>query len=258
MMREEFGARDPRSLAINVAAHTSGATMTVPQLVNNVVRGTSQTLALHLAGVRAMEISAFDEAMRTPSKEAHIVALRTQQIVQLETGVTDIADPLGGSYYVEALTDEMERRIEARVHEIEQLGDVCDLQQQGYFRAIFAEAMVDRAREVNDGSRPVVGVNCHVMAPEDDTVLRDLAEQRIDPCYEHIDEVGAWKAARDSSAVAAALDRLEAVGRDRSANVIPAIVDALRADVTVGESIGALREAYGAPYDPFGGTERPA
>jgi methylmalonyl-CoA mutase, N-terminal domain len=258
MMRDEFGAQDPRSLAINVAAHTSGATMTGPQLVNNVVRGTSQTLALYMAGVRAMEISAFDEPIRTPSKQAHVVGLRTQQVVQLETGVTDVADPLGGSYYVEALTDETERRIEERVREIEERGDVAELHSQGFFRSIFADAMVERAREVDEGIKPVVGVNCHRMDPADDTLLRDIAEERIEPYYEIIDEVRAWKAARDLGAVGAALRELEAAGRDRSRNIMGPLVDALDADVTMGEAVGVLRQAYGAPYDPLGGAERPA
>ncbi|HWV35503.1 MAG TPA: methylmalonyl-CoA mutase family protein, partial [Thermomicrobiales bacterium] len=109
MMRDDFGATDPRSWAVNVAAHSSGVTMTSEQLVNNVVRGTSQALSLYLAGVRAMEISAFDEPIRTPSREAHIVGLRTQQILQLEARASDVADPLGGSYFIEALTDEVEQ-----------------------------------------------------------------------------------------------------------------------------------------------------
>src|SRR6202011_4983344 len=112
---EEFGAKDPRSLAINVAAHTSGATMTPEQLVNNIVRGATQTVALTMAGVRAMEISAFDEAIRTPSQEAHLIAIRPQQVVQVESGVGRVADPLGGSYYIEALTDELDRKIEERL-----------------------------------------------------------------------------------------------------------------------------------------------
>ncbi|UGS36922.1 methylmalonyl-CoA mutase family protein [Capillimicrobium parvum] len=257
MMRDEFGARDPRSLDIKVAAHTSGATMTSAQLVNNVVRGAIQTLALTMAGVRAMEISAFDEAVRTPSREAHIVSLRTQQIVALETDVADVEDPFAGSHHVEALTDELERAIEARVREIEGLGDIADLSSQGYFRAIFAEAMVDRAREIDDGSRPVVGVNAHRLAPEDDTLLRDIAEKRIEPYYDVIDEVRAWKAARDVPTVAAALDVLEDAARWREANLMPALVAALEADATMGECTGVMREAYGAPYDPLGGAERP-
>jgi methylmalonyl-CoA mutase N-terminal domain/subunit len=258
MMRDEFGARDPRSLAINVTAHTSGATMQSRQLMNNVVRGAVQTLALYMAGVHAMEISAFDEAIRTPSPEAHVVALRTQQVVALESGVGDVADPLGGSYYVEALTDEIEERVWARVAQIESLGDPLELAEQGFFRGLFAEAMVDRAREVSSGERPVVGVNVHTVPPERDTLLRDLAEARIEPSYEVIDEIRAWKAQRDLGPVGAALTRLEAVGRDREANLMEPLVDALEAEASVGECIGVLRQAYGWDYDPLGRAERPA
>jgi methylmalonyl-CoA mutase N-terminal domain/subunit len=257
MMRDDFGAQDPRSLAINVAAHTSGATMTPEQLVNNIVRGAMQTLSLTMAGVRAMEISAFDEAIRTPSAESHLIAIRTQQVVQIESGAGDVADPLGGSYYVEALTEELERQIEERFRSIEELGDILDLSHQGFFRAIFAEAMVERAREIEEGRQLVVGHNVHKMAPEDDTLLRDIAEERIEPDYALAEEFGEWRHNRDLPRVVAALDDLEAAGRDESRNVTAAIVEALEADASMGECIGVLREAYGAPYDPLGGAERP-
>jgi methylmalonyl-CoA mutase N-terminal domain/subunit len=257
MMREEFGATDPRSLAINVAAHTSGATMTRQQLPNNIVRGTSQTLALYMAGVRAMEISAFDEPIRTPSKDAHIVGLRTQQIVALETGVAEVADPLGGSFYVEALTDETEAKIAARVEEIEAMGTVAELQGRGYFRAIFAEAMVERSREVDSGTRPVVGVNCHRIDDASDTMLREIAEERIEPDYEIAAEIAEWKRGRDGAEITRALAALEECSDDRGANVIPAIVAGFEAGATMGEMAGVLRESYGHPYDPLHGTKRP-
>ncbi len=258
MMRDEFAAKDPRSLAINVAAHTSGASMTAEQLTNNIVRGASQTLALTMAGVRAMEISAFDEAIRTPSQAAHIVAIRTQQVIQEESGVGDVADPLGGSFYVEALTDEFERRIEERIHFIEGLGDILELSSAGFFRSIFAEAMVDRAREVADGTRRVVGVNCHRLEAEKDTLLRDISEQRIEPCYELVDEVKEWRSSRDLATVVQSLDALAEVGRNPTANTTAAIVDAFDAGASMGECIGVLREVYGAPYDPLDrAAERP-
>jgi methylmalonyl-CoA mutase N-terminal domain/subunit len=256
MMREEFGAKDARSLAINVAAHTSGATMTSRQIANNIARGAIQALMLTLAGVRAMEISAFDEAVRTPSREAHLIGLRTQHVVRLETGAADVADPLGGSWYLESLTDELEGAIQQRIDFIEGLGDVVELAEGGFFRAIFAEAMVDRAREVADGSVPVVGVNVNQVPLEDDTLLRDVAEERIEPCYERIDEIRAWRVARDHQGVVAALDRLEQIARDGS-NVMPGLVAALRADCSMGECIGVLRECHGRPYDPLRGMERP-
>ncbi|MCW2990659.1 MAG: hypothetical protein JWM73_1253 [Solirubrobacterales bacterium] len=256
MMRDEFGAKDPRSLAINVAAHTSGATMTSRQIANNISRGAIQALALTLAGVRAMEISAFDEAIRTPSREAHLIGLRTQHVVRLETGAADVADPLGGSWYVEALTDDLERRILERVRFIEDLGDVVELAEGGFFRAIFAEAMVDRAKEVTEGRRPVVGVNVNEVPLEDDTLLRDMAEERIAPCYERIEEIKAWRAGRDHGAVVAALDGLEQTCRS-GANVMPGLLEALRADASMGECIGVLRECHGRPYDPLRCVERP-
>jgi methylmalonyl-CoA mutase N-terminal domain/subunit len=231
--------------------------MTSQQLTNNIVRGTSQTLALYLAGVRAVEISAFDEPIRTPSRQAHIVGLRTQQIVQVETGVTDVVDPLGGSYYVEALTDETERLIEERVRHIESQGDISDLHAQGFFRSIFVEAMVQRAQEVQDGTRRMVGANCHMLPPEEDTMLRDIASVRIEPYYGVIDEVVEWKSRRDMPTVLRALDRLESAGRDTTCNLMPDLVAALEADVTMGEAAGVLREAYGYPYDPLHGTARP-
>jgi len=256
MMRDEFGAKDPRSLAINVAAHTSGATMTSRQIANNITRGAVQALALTLAGVRAMEISAFDEAIRTPSKEAHLIGLSTQHVVRLETGAADVADPLGGSWYVEKLTDEMEEKIQARIDFIEGLGDVVELAQQGFFRAIFAEAMVERAREVSEGRKPVVGVNVNEIPLEKDQLLRDIAEERIEPFYERIDQIKAWRAARDHAGVVASLDALEVVCRE-DRNIMPALVGALRADASMGECIGVLRECYGKPYDPLKCVERP-
>jgi methylmalonyl-CoA mutase N-terminal domain/subunit len=257
MMESEFGARDPRSLKINVAAHTSGATMTAVQLPNNIVRGTVQTIALLLAGVRAMEISAFDEALRTPSHEAHVVALRTQQVVQLETGVTDVADPLAGSTYVEELTSAYERRITERIAEIDGLGTIQELCEQGYFRGVFADALVDRASEVTDGSRAVVGVNVHTMDSADDTLLRAVSEQRIEPSWDHIERIRSWKAGRSIAAARAALSELEGAAREPDVNLMPALIDALDAQCSFGECTGVMRESYGDAYDPFGGLARP-
>jgi len=256
MMRDEFGARDPRSLAINVAAHTSGATMTAQQLGNNIARGAIQATALYMAGVRAMEISAFDEALRTPSKDAHVVALGTQHVVQLESGVADVADPLGGSWYVESLTGEVEGRIRARIAQIEADGDVVELAERGYFRTIFEEAMVANDTALRGGERAVVGVNVNRIPAARDTLLREVAEERIEPDYERIAAIADWRAGRDRAAVVASLDRLEAGCRD-GANVMPGLLEALRAEASMGECIGVLRECYGRPYDPLGGTERP-
>jgi methylmalonyl-CoA mutase N-terminal domain/subunit len=251
MMREEFGATDPRSWNGHVTVHTSGASLTAQQPVNNVVRGAVQALAMALAGVKAMEVSAFDEALRTPSDAAHRVALRTQQIVALETDVLEAADPLAGSAHLEHLTDTVEEAILARVKEIEALGDPGTLSEQGWFRRVFEEEMVQRSREVADGSRPVVGVNCFTVPDADDTLLRDEVEAKIEPCVEHIDAVRRWKEARPPAPLAAALARVEADGADPGVNLVDTFVAALAAGATVGEITGALRLAAGLPADPY-------
>ena len=136
MMKEEFGAEDPRSWAVVITCHTSGLSLTAQQPANNIVRGTLQAVALVLAGVDTLEISAFDEAYRTPSPESHLVALRTQQVIHLESNVSKVADPLGGSYFVEALTDETETRIWDMIMEIEAKGNPAELSDSGWFRRV--------------------------------------------------------------------------------------------------------------------------
>ena len=251
MMRDEFGARDPRSWSVNVSAHTAGSALTAEQPINNVVRGTAQALALVLAGVQAIEISTFDEAYRTPSPEAHLVGLRTQQILALEAGVARVADPLGGSYYVESLTDEMERRIRRRIDEIERRGDAADLSAQGWFRSILESAMVTRVREIQDGTIPRVGVNVFRVPEQDDRLLREVAEGKIEPCQEHVERIRSFKISRDHRRVRPAVDGVFEAARDPRAALLPPIQGALGAGATLGEISGALRAAYDVDRDPF-------
>ena len=187
MMREEFGATDPRSWSVNIAVHTSGLTLTAAQPANNIVRGAVQALAMAMAGVQGLEISTFDEPFRTPSAIAHQTAIRTQQVIQTETNITAVEDPLGGSWYLESLTDELERRIDAAVRQMEALGDVGTLVESGYFRNIFLHGMDRHSRAVQSGELRIVGVNEHVIAPEDDRFLRDIAEQRFEPDYAQVE-----------------------------------------------------------------------
>ncbi len=257
MMRDEFGAEDPRSLAVNVSAHTSGLSLTAQQPANNIVRGTAQALALALAGVQALEVSTFDEAYRTPSEEAHMVGLRTQQILQLESRVTEVADPLGGSYFVESLTDEMEERIWSMVQEIEALGDPADLSDSGWFRRIFDEAAERYSRAIGDGSLPKVGVNVHTIPADQDRLLRDVSERKIEPFRDRIDQVAAYRRSRDNTAAQAALEALFESARDRKANLMPPVIEATKAGATMGEMAGVMRMAYGKPADPYGAVPPP-
>ena len=252
MMRDEFGAADPRSWAVNIAAHTSGLSLTAQQPVNNVVRGAIQTLALACAGVQAIEVSTFDEAFRTPSPEAHLVGLRTQQVVHLESNVTQVADPLGGSYCVEALTDALEQRIGDMVQSIEAAGDAAQLSDSGWFRSLFQAAMERHARAIADGTLQQVGLNVHRVADEEDRLLRETAERKIEPCRERIAWIKSYRAQRDAGRLRASLDTLTACACDAQANLMPAIIAATEAGATMGEMAGVLRRAYGHPADPFG------
>jgi len=258
MMREEFGARDPRSWSCAITAHTSGLSLTMAQPVNNVARGAVQGLALALAGVQAVEISCFDEAYRTPSHDSHMVSLRTQQIVQLEAGAGRVADPLGGSYFVESLTDEIESRILDMVKEIESMGPLKQVSESGWFRRLFQNAMTRRAKAIQDGSETQIGLNAFEIPEDQDRLLRDHSESKLEPCWERIDEIRRFKDDRDSGAVAEHFARIRSVGAATEVNLIEPIAHALEADLTQGEIAGALRLGVGETYDPLGQMEPPA
>ena len=250
MMRDEFGATDDRSCSINIAVHTSGLTLTAAQPVNNIARGALQGLAMAMAGVQGIEISTFDEPFRTPSPTAHLVALRTQQIIQLETRAGDVVDPLGGSWYVESLTDDLERRIDDEVRRLESLGDIGDLVERGVFRTMFHAAMDRHSRRVHSGELPVVGVNCHSMASADDHLLRDIAQERFAADHQHVERIRRWRTERDTAAAALALERVRAAADDGT-DLMGPIVGALSSEASIGEITGALREGSGRPADPF-------
>ncbi len=197
MMKEDFGATDPRSWAVVITCHTSGLSLTAQQPFNNIVRGTVQAMALVLAGVDALEISAFDEAYRTPSPESHLVALRTQQVIHLESNISKVVDPLGGSYYMETLTDELENRIRDMIMEIEAKGDPAELSDSGWFRRFFEERMDRYSRQISSGELPKVGVNVHVVPDSEDKLLRDVAEAKIEPCWSHVEQIERFKESRD-------------------------------------------------------------
>ncbi len=254
MMRDEFGAKDPRSHGVVVTSHTSGLSLTAQQPVNNIIRGSIQAMALALGGVQAMEVSAFDEAFRTPSPESHMIGLRTQQIVALESKAAQVADPLGGSHYVEYLTDQMEERIVNRVHQLEAMGDADELEKRGVFEQIFQDAMAKQQRDVSKGHEPLVGVNCHTIPEEEDTLLRDVAERKITPYHAFVEEIVEWKKARDMDKVRDSLKRFaETIEEDQ--NVVEATQNCLNEGVTFGELKGTARQVFGLEYDSYGMVE---
>lgn len=257
MMKEEFGAKDPRSHAVVITCHTSGLSLTAQQPFNNVVRGAIQSLALVLSGVHAIEISAFDEAYRTPSPESHMVGLRTQQVIHLETGVTKVSDPLGGSYYVEALTDEVEKRIWDMVRDIESRGDPAVLSEQGWFKKFFEDVAARYARQIQDQTLMKVGLNCHRIPEEEDTLLKEVAESKIEPYRERVERISAYKKARDTARMRSVLEALRQAAATEGPDLMEPIIAAFEAGATMGEIAGMLRMGYGWSYDPLNMEEPP-
>ncbi len=252
MMKEEFGAKDRRSWAPIITSHTSGMAMTAQQPANNIIRGALQSLSLVLGGVQAVEISAFDEAYRTPSPESHLVGLRTQQIIGLETGVTRVVDPLAGSYYVETLTDEMEKNILEMINSIESKGDPARLSEDGWFKTFFENIMARYAKQVEDGELQKVGLNCLQLPPEEDTLLKEVSEKKIEPYKDHIGIIKEFKKNRDQTRLKSVLEKLFEKTKGKKENLSTVTIEALEANATVGEIAGVMRMAYGLPYDPFG------
>jgi len=257
MMKEEFGAADPRSWAPVITCHTSGLSLTAQQPVNNIVRGTLQALALVLAGVQALEISAFDEAFRTPSPESHLVGLRTQQIIGLETNVTKVVDPLGGAYYVEALTDQIETRIRDMILDIESKGDPAELSDKGWFKNFFDDVMARYAKQIAEGELPKVGLNCFKIPEEEDTLLREVAESKIEPSRDRVQKIKEYKKTRDQKKVKAVLQHCYQEAKGDKGNLTYPIIQAFVAGATMGEIAGVMRMAYDYPYDPHGMLEPP-
>ncbi|MCP3988750.1 MAG: hypothetical protein GY724_06740, partial [Actinomycetia bacterium] len=256
MMKEEFGAKDPRSQAVNIAVHTSGLSLTTEQPANNIVRGAVQTVALGLAGVSALEISTFDEGYRTPSKQAHLVGLRTQQIIDLETNINSVQDPFGGSWFMESLTDEVEAKILAMVDDIESRGDPADLVESGFFKQFFHGTMGRYHHQVHDGDVVKVGMNVHQMPPDEDTLLRDISEEKIEPLFDRIEKLGSYRTSRDQPRLLASFQQLHDVIQTDE-NMVPAVLECTRAGATMGEVAGIMRQAWGTPYDPYGYLESP-
>jgi methylmalonyl-CoA mutase N-terminal domain/subunit len=237
-LRGRFGAKQPRSWLMRFHSQTAGVSLTAQQPEVNIVR----TAIEALAGTQSLHTNSFDEALALPTEDAARLALRTQQVIAHETGVVNTIDPLGGSYYLEHLTAELERQAYEYFERIEALGGVVAAIEQNFFQREIAEASFRYQGEVERGERVVVGVNRYVAA--EDTAPTLL---RIDPALEReqVDRVAGLRARRDPAAAEAALARLQTEAAREDVNLMPAIVDAARAYVTMGEMCDALREVWG-------------
>jgi methylmalonyl-CoA mutase N-terminal domain/subunit len=246
IMRERFGATNPRSLLLRTHAQTAGCSLTAQQPLNNVVRVAIQALAGVLGGTQSMHTNSMDETLALPSEPAVLVALRTQQIIAEETGVINTADPLGGSYAIEALTDRLEREALAYIRTIDEMGGIVRAIELGFPQKEIAEASYRYQRQLDTGEKVMVGVNKY---QRDDEPPIELL--RIPPSIEakQAQRVGERKRARNAQRVRAGL----AAVRDAAAtghNLMPPIIDAVKAECSVGEISDVFRDVFGVYRDP--------
>ena len=250
-MRHRFGAKDERSWWMRTHAQTAGAALTAQQPENNIVRVAIQALAAVLGGTQSLHTNSMDEAYALPSQEAVTIALRTQQVIAHETGVTNTIDPLGGSYHVEQLTNDLERQAYAYFEEIERLGGVVRAIEEGFFHREIADAAYRYQRECDREQRITVGVNRYAAGEPEKIQLLEMDPEGERRQLERLANV---KETRDGEAVRAALAGLRDAAAGE-ANLMPPIIDAVKAYATLGEITDVLRDVWGE-YLPFGGERR--
>ncbi|APD09841.1 acyl-CoA mutase large subunit family protein [Thermus brockianus] len=248
IMREEFGAKDPKSWMLRFHTQTGGSTLTAQEPLNNVVRTAYQALAAVLGGTQSLHTNAYDEALGLPTEKSALLALRTQQILAYESGVTKAIDPLGGSFYVEHLTDTLEKEAERLIAEIDALGGAVAAVEAGYFQRAIEESAWQFQKEVEEGKRIIVGVNR--FHDPNSPLNEPVPVQRIDPeLHERRKrELAAFRANRDGESVRIGLENLRRAAKGGE-NLFPYVLEAFRRRATLGEVCGVLREEWGE-YQP--------
>jgi len=240
IMKERFGAEDPRSLMFRTHVQTGGVTLTAQQPLNNISRATIQALAAALGGVQSMAVASYDEAICIPTEEASTQSLRIQQIIADESGVADVVDPMGGSYYLESLTDGLEAEANKFIEQIEKLGGAASAIKSGYQTALIQEAAYNYQKQIEQGERVVVGVNKYFsQAPE---ISLHRVGSEVEPVQKK--SLAALKNKRDSERVTQCLQRLQKVAEGNE-NIMPALIDCAAAYVTLGEMCDVLRKVFG-------------
>jgi methylmalonyl-CoA mutase N-terminal domain/subunit len=246
IMHERFHAKDPRSMKLRFHTQTAGCSLTAQQPMNNVVRTAVQALAAVLGGTQSLHTNSMDETLALPTEEAVTVALRTQQILGEETGVANTIDPLGGSYFMETLTDRMERDALAYIHEIDRLGGIIRSIELGYPQKEIAEAAYRYQQALETGERTLVGVNKYILAEEPPIELLKIPPEKE---QEQIRRLKELKGSRSAKGVSQSLRSLEQAARSRD-NLMPHILDAVKAYCSIGEICDLLRGVFGTYEDP--------
>jgi methylmalonyl-CoA mutase N-terminal domain/subunit len=242
-MRDVYGARDPRSWMLRFHTQTAGCSATAQQPENNIVRVAYEAMAAVLGGTQSLHTNSMDEVLALPTEKSVEIALRTQQVLAYETNVTNVVDPLGGSYFVEALTAEMETQAEAYFAQIEEFGGVVEAIEAGFFQHEIADASYRYQRSLETKERVIVGVNAFEKAQEAESM--DLLRIGAEIERGQARDVAALRAARDGSAVEAALAELKRACRDEGRNTMPPLIEAVKALATEGEIVHAMVEVYG-------------
>jgi len=240
-LRETYGAKREESMRLRFHAQTAGVSLTAQQPLNNIVRTSTEALAAVLGGTQSLHTNSYDEALALPTEEAVTVALRTQQVIASETGVANTADPLGGSWFVEKLTDEMERAAYEYFARIDELGGMVEAIRRNFPQREIAESSFAYQQELNERRRIVVGVNDYAHTAEAEPPIL-----KIDPAFERkqVERLGSTRAGRDGAAVEGALAELKAAAAGE-ANLMPAIIAAARVQASEGEMVAALQEVFG-------------
>ncbi len=246
LCKDRFGAKNPRSWLLRTHAQTAGVSLMAQQPMNNVVRTTLQALAAVLGGTQSLHTNSFDETYALPTEEAATLALRTQQVIAEESGIAAVADPLGGSYFVERLTDQTEEAALAYIHKIDNMGGIVRAIEEGYPQREIANSAYQFQRQVDSKERSIVGVNKYVTDEGDKIPTLKIAHAVEQG---QVERVCKFKAARDQAAAARGLDtiRRAAAGDD---NLMVAVLDGVQAGVTLGEMADVFRQIWGEHRDP--------
>jgi methylmalonyl-CoA mutase N-terminal domain/subunit len=245
-MKETFEARDPRSWLLRFHTQTAGVSLTAQQPEINVVRVAIQALAAVMGGTQSLHTNSLDEALALPSEHAVTIALRTQQIIAEESGVANTVDPLGGSFFVEAQTDRIERQAYDYFRRIEELGGVIPAIEKGFFQSEIADAAYRYQRQIDTGERKIVGVNAYA---EDKPLTIPFLEMDAQGYQRQLKRLAELRATRDPGAVGQALDRLR-IACQGTESTMPFLLDAVRAYATLGEIVSVMKEVYGVYQEP--------
>jgi methylmalonyl-CoA mutase N-terminal domain/subunit len=247
IMKERFGAKKPRSWLLRTHAQTAGVSLMAQQPLVNVARTTLQALAAVFGGTQSLHTNSYDETYALPTEDAATLALRTQQVIAEESGVAAVVDPLGGSYFVESLTDRVEEEAMRYIERIDRMGGIVRAIEEGYPQREIAQSAYEFQRKVDAGERAVVGVNKYVTDTSD-----EIPTLKIDhaPEEEQIARIRELRARRDAAKAAAAIAGVQAAAADDKLNLMDAIVAAAKANVTLGEITQVFREVFGEHRDP--------